>query len=85
MLSRLLEALLGWFAQLILGARRDVVAHDDAVALGRAEAASETQMTVREVADAQAHVDDGPDRGDLLAAELRARAARLGGGLGTRV
>lgn len=83
MLARVLETVLGWLAQMILGARRDAVVHDDALARGRAEAAIETQAVISEVADVQAHVDDGPDRSDRLAAELRARAARLGGGLGT--
>ena len=74
-----LKAVVDW----MLGRARDAAAEragrDGAVAT----AAHETQAVVSEVADDQARAAmDGPDRADLLAAELRIRAARLAAGGG---
>lgn len=85
LITSLVEALLDGLTRLVLGWRRDEAARTDAMARGRDEAAIETAAVVEEISDAQARVAvDGPDGADALAAELRARAARLGGGGGGR-
>lgn len=81
LITGLVEALLDGLSRLVLGWRRDEAARADAMARGRDEAAIETAVVVEEIADEQARVAvDDPDGADALAAELRARAARLGGG-----
>ncbi len=80
------EAVVAFF----LGRRRDDQVRADARDGAVAEAATETQITVTEVADEQARAAvGGPDGVDALSAELRVRAARLatagGGGHAGRV
>jgi F0F1-type ATP synthase membrane subunit b/b' len=78
-LKALLEALLSFF----LGRRQQDLTVAEARDEGRASGAAETAHTVAEVADDQARAAlDGPDSVDALAASLRARAGRLGGGNG---
>jgi hypothetical protein len=81
-----LKAIVDW----LLGRERDARAEQTTADRAVASGAAETETVVAEVADAQARVAvDGPDGADALAAELRARAARLaaggaGGGSGRR-
>lgn len=74
-----LTALVDW----LLGRQRDAQAEQNARDVGAADAAVETQTVTTEIADEQVRIAlDRPDDVDRLAAELRARAFRLGAGGG---